>query len=92
MENKDKNLAWAGKNHNKKSKGGVTKTEKRCVLPQITIDKLQDVLAQMTRNIFFYEMTKTKMRCVLAQITSNKVEKCVTTNHKRQFFSMKGQG
>ena len=34
MENKDKNLAWAGKNHNKKSKGGVTKTEKRCVLPK----------------------------------------------------------
>ena len=77
MENKDKNLAWAGKNHNKKSKGGVTKTEKRCVLPQITIDKLQHVLAQMTR---------TKMRCVSAQITSNKVERCVTTNHKRHFF------
>ena len=67
MENKDKNLAWAGKNHNKK----------RCVLPQITIDKLQHVLAQMIR---------TKMRCVSAQITSNKVERCVTTNHKRQFF------
>ena len=53
MENKDKNLAWDGKNHNKKRKGGVTKTEKRCVLPQITINRFEDVLAPITNDNYF---------------------------------------
>ena len=68
MENKDKNLAWAGKNHNKKRKGGVTKTEKRCVLPQITIDKLQHVLAQKW-DVCRHKSQVTKLKDVLPQIT-----------------------
>ena len=46
----------------------------RCVLAQITINKVQDVLAQITRNIFFLWKDKDKNECVLAQITINKVQ------------------
>jgi hypothetical protein len=66
-----------------------TRTNKTCVLAQITINKVQYVLAQITTNNFFYEKTKTKMRCELAQITINKEKRCVNTNYKKQFFLSK---
>ena len=47
---------------------------KRCVLAQITINKIQDVLPQITRDNFFSMKGQGQnKRCVLAQITINKV-------------------
>ena len=50
-----------------------TRTNKRSVLTQITIDRFQDVLVQIAGDNFFYERTRTNKRCVLAQIIINKV-------------------
>jgi len=58
------------------------------------------VLAQITRNNFFYERTRTKIWCGLAQITMNRLQlfyRNTNTNLSAQitkdnFFSMKGQG
>ena len=50
-----------------------------CALAQITINKGQGMLAQITRNNFFYKKDKDK----------NLV--CANTNHKKEFFSMEGQ-
>ena len=47
-KDKDINLAWASTNHNKQRKMWAStndKDKKRCVLPQITTNKVQDVLA-----------------------------------------------
>jgi len=49
-----------------------------CALAQIIINKEQGMLAQITRNNFFYKKTRTKIWCVLAQIT------------KKIIFSMEG--
>ena len=43
-----------------------------CVPAQITINKGQGVLAQITKNNFFYERTRTKIWFVLTKITTNK--------------------
>ena len=53
----------------------MTKTNKRCGQAQITTYKVQDVIAENTRAIFFYERKRTKNWCALTQITINK-EKC----------------
>ena len=39
---------------------------------QITINKEKGELAQITRDIFFYERTRTKTCCGQAQITINR--------------------
>ena len=44
----------------------MTRTKFWCVLTQITEKKDKGVLAQITRNNFFYERTRTKNRCGLA--------------------------
>jgi hypothetical protein len=43
-----------------------------CVVAEITINKGEGVLAQITTNNFSYERTRTKIWFVLAQITINK--------------------
>jgi len=58
----------------------------RCVLTQITINRFQDVLAQITRDNFFYGRTRTKKRCVLAQITTNKAQDVLAQNTRDNFF------
>ena len=65
-----------------------TRIKKRCVLTQITINRFQDVLAQITRDNFFYGRARTKKRCLLAQITTNKVQD-VLAPITRDIFSMK---
>ena len=64
-----------------------------CALAQITINKGQGILAQITRNNFFYEKTRTKIWCVLAQIIKNnfflwkdkdKNVACAGTNNKNK--------
>ena len=62
------------------------------MLTQITINKVQDMLAQITRDNFFYERTRTKKRCVLAQITTYNVQDVLAENIRDNFFCMKGQG
>jgi hypothetical protein len=55
-----------------------------CVLAQITINKGQGVLTQITRDNFFYERIRTKIWCGLAQNTINKgkgVLAKITTNN-----------
>jgi len=42
------------------------------VLAQITINKVQDVLAQITIEFFLYERTRIKTWCGQAQITINR--------------------
>jgi len=44
----------------------MVRTKFWCVLAQITEKKEKGVLAQITRNNFFYERTRTKNRCGLA--------------------------
>jgi hypothetical protein len=44
----------------------------RCVLSQITKDKVLDVLAQKQEIIFFYGMTRTKKTYLLAQMTDDR--------------------
>ena len=56
------------------------------MLAQITIGKVQDVLAQITNNIFFYEMTRTKFWCVLAQITEMKGKDVLAQITRNNFF------
>ena len=51
---------------------GRTRTKFRCGLTQITRNKGQGVLAQITKDNFFYEMTRTKTWCGQAQITINR--------------------
>ena len=61
------------------------------------------MLTQITNNIFFLKKTRTKMFSVVAQTTINilqflskggqrQITKMCCTYHKKQFFSMKGQG
>ena len=63
----------------------------RCVLAQIIINKVQDVLAQITRNNFFLWKDKDKNECVLAQITINKVQDVLAQITRNNFF-MEEQG
>ena len=44
------------------------------------------MLAQITRDNFFYERTRTKKRCVLAQITTYKVQDVLAENIGDIFF------
>jgi hypothetical protein len=63
-----------------------------CVLAQITINKGKGVLAQITKNNFFYERTRTKIWCALVQITINKGKSGLAQITRNNIFSMKGQG
>ena len=62
------------------------------MLTQITINRFQNVLAQIIGDNFFYERTRTNKMCVLAQITINKVQDVLAQITTDNFFSMKGQG
>ena len=59
------------------------------MLAQITINKVQDVLAQIIKDNFFYERTRTNNRCVLAQITINRIQDVLAQITSDNFF-MKG--
>jgi len=65
---------------------GRTRTKFRCGLTQITRNKGQGVLAQITKDNFFYEMTRTKTWCGQAQITINR-RKGVLTQITRDIVS-----
>ena len=56
------------------------------MLAQITINRIQDVLAQITSDNFFYERTRTNKTCVLAQITINKVQYVLAQITRDNFF------
>jgi hypothetical protein len=54
------------------------------------INRGKCVLAQITRDNFFYERTRAKMRCGLAPI--NKGQCVLAQMTRNNFFSIKGQG
>ena len=60
------------------------------MLAQITINKVQDVLAQITIEFFFYERTRTKTWCGQAQITINR--ETTTTSTPPVNYNSYGQG
>ena len=64
---------------------GRIRTKQRSVLAQITINRFQDVLAQITRDNCFQEGQKQK-RGVCSTNHNKQILRCVSTNHKRYFF------
>jgi hypothetical protein len=56
------------------------------ILAQITINKGQGVLAQITANNFFYKRTRTKFWCGLAQIKINKEKTVLAQITRNNFF------
>jgi transcription initiation factor IIE alpha subunit len=63
------------------------------VFTQIIINRLQDVLAQITEaNFFSYERTRTNKRCVLTQLTINRFQDVLAQITRDIFFyERKGQ-
>ena len=56
------------------------------VLTQITNNRFHDVLAQITRDNFFYGRTRIKKRCVLTQITINRFQDVLAQITRDIFF------
>ena len=62
------------------------------VLTQITNNRFHDVLAQITRDNFFLWKDKDKNLVWTCTNHNKQMKMSVSTKHKKQFFSMKGQG
>jgi hypothetical protein len=56
------------------------------VLTQITNNRFQDVLAQITRDNFFLWKDKDKKEVCVDTNYNQQISRSISTNHKRQFF------